>query len=175
MIEREETRFPSKEAILDALIRRNYEAPLQTAKLLAAQIAANNCYTDVKLGFLYDSECSNEEKEWEFARWLPHVWSEDKKTRYCASNAEQASDVFYELAKIFRTRVEEEQELHTKKEQLPRPYYILFISDMHLLEGELVARYIFDKEPAAGLTAFICRMRVILLSKIRPGFRACMM
>ena len=27
--------FPSKEAILDALIRRNYEAPLQTAKLLA--------------------------------------------------------------------------------------------------------------------------------------------
>ena len=29
--------FPSKEAILDALIRRNYEAPLQTAKLLADQ------------------------------------------------------------------------------------------------------------------------------------------
>lgn len=132
---------------------------IETAKLLAAQIAANNCYTDVKLGFLYDSECSNEEKEWEFARWLPHVWSEDKKTRYCASNAEQASDVFYELAKIFRTRVEEEQELHTGKEQLPRPYYILFISDMHLLEGELIARYIFDKEPAAGLTAFILTER----------------
>lgn len=29
--------FPSKEAILDALIRRNYEAPLQTAKNLANQ------------------------------------------------------------------------------------------------------------------------------------------
>lgn len=29
--------FPSKEAILDALIRRNYEAPLQTAKSLADQ------------------------------------------------------------------------------------------------------------------------------------------
>lgn len=29
--------FPSKEAILDALIRRNYEAPLQTAKKLADQ------------------------------------------------------------------------------------------------------------------------------------------
>lgn len=29
--------FPSKEAILDALIRRNYEAPLQTAKNLADQ------------------------------------------------------------------------------------------------------------------------------------------
>ena len=29
--------FPSKDAILDALIRRNYEAPLQTAKNLADQ------------------------------------------------------------------------------------------------------------------------------------------
>lgn len=29
--------FPSKEAIMDALIRRNYEAPLQTAKNLADQ------------------------------------------------------------------------------------------------------------------------------------------
>jgi len=29
--------FPSKEAILDALIRRNYETPLQTAKKLADQ------------------------------------------------------------------------------------------------------------------------------------------
>lgn len=29
--------FPSKEAIMDALIRRNYEAPLQTAKNLANQ------------------------------------------------------------------------------------------------------------------------------------------
>lgn len=29
--------FPSKEAILDALIRRNYETPLQTAKNLADQ------------------------------------------------------------------------------------------------------------------------------------------
>lgn len=29
--------FPSKDAILDALIRRNYEAPLQTAKKLADQ------------------------------------------------------------------------------------------------------------------------------------------
>lgn len=29
--------FPSKEAILDALIRRNYENPLQTAKSLADQ------------------------------------------------------------------------------------------------------------------------------------------
>ncbi|KAI4451778.1 Type VII secretion system protein EssC [Eubacterium plexicaudatum ASF492] len=132
---------------------------IEIAKLLAAQMAANNCYTDVKLGFIYDGEASNEEKEWAFAKWLPHVWSEDKKTRYCAASAEQASDVFYELTKVFRTRLEEEQQNLGTKEQLPKPYYVLFVSDMHILEGELIARYIFDKDHAAGLTTFILAER----------------
>ncbi len=132
---------------------------IEIAKLLAAQIAANNCYTDVKLGFIYDGEVSNEEKEWTFAKWLPHVWSEDKKTRYCAASAEQASDVFYELTKVFRTRLEEEQQNLGSKEQIPKPYYVLFVSDMHILEGELIARYIFDKDRAAGLTTFILAER----------------
>lgn len=132
---------------------------IEVAKLLTAQVAANNCYTDVKLGFVYNSETSNEQKEWEFARWLPHVWSEDKKTRYCAANAEQASDMFYELTKIFRARLEEAQEVGVDTGQMPKPYYLLFISDMQLLEGELIARYIFDKEPAAGLTTVILTER----------------
>ena len=132
---------------------------IEIAKLLAAQISANHCYTDVKMGFIYDSEISNEEKEWEFAKWLPHVWSEDKKTRYCASNAEQASDVFYELTKIFRTRLEEEESLPIGERQLPKPYYILFISDMGILDGELIARYIMGKKEAAGLTTCILTER----------------
>ncbi len=132
---------------------------METARLLAAQIAANNCYTDVKMGFIYNGETSNEEKEWEFARWLPHVWSEDKKTRYCASTAEQASDVFYELTKICRNRLEEEKELSLGEKQLPKPYYILFISDLNVLDGELIARYIFGKHEAAGLTTVILTER----------------
>ena len=100
---------------------------IEVAKILTAQIAANHCYTDVKLGFIYNQEASNEGKMWEFARWLPHVWSEDKKTRYCAANAEQASDVFYELTKIFRTRMEDAKELSADQTKLPKPYYILFI------------------------------------------------
>ncbi len=132
---------------------------IEIAKLLAAQIAANNCYTDVKMGFFYDSGISNEEKEWEFAKWLPHVWSEDKKTRYCASNAEQASDVFYELTKVFRARLEEEDGFPSSEKQLPKPYYILFISDMGLLDGELIARYIMGRHEAAGLTACILTSR----------------
>lgn len=132
---------------------------IEVAKLLTAQIAANNCYTDVKLGYIYNGETSNEKAEWEFARWLPHVWSEDKKTRYCAASPEQAGDVFYELTRIFRNRMEEARQLSGDKDTLPKPYYILFISDMRLLEGELITRYIFGKDQTAGLTTFILAER----------------
>ena len=132
---------------------------IDIAKCLSAQIASNNCYTDVKLGFVYDKENSDEEEQWKYAKWLPHVWSEDRKTRYIAEDKEQASEVFYELTKIFRNRMEEKSESGNKREALPKPYYILFISDLHMLDGELLAKYIFEKEKAYGLTTILLAER----------------
>ena len=126
-------------------------------RTLTAQIVANNCYTDVKLGFIYNKESVKDAKAFEFARWFPHVWSEDKKTRYVASTKEEASDVFYELTRIFRNRMEDSAQKN--KEEIPKPYYIVFISDMSLMEGELFSKYVFDKEQACGLTTILLAER----------------
>lgn len=123
---------------------------LDIMHILSAQIAAGNSYTDVKLVYIYDGK--NKAEEWAFARWLPHVWSEDKKTRYVASSREEASDVFYELVKIFRMRSEDE---NSKKETLPKPYYIMFVADASVLEGELITKYIYEGQKNIGLTTFI--------------------
>lgn len=123
---------------------------MQIARILTAQLAANTCYTDVKLGFIYDENSSINVNQWGFARWLPHVWSKDKKTRFIASSKEEASEVFYELTKIFRERSEE------KKDKLvPKPYYTIFISDVSLLEGELFSKYVFGKDSSYGLTTIL--------------------
>lgn len=119
-------------------------------RLLTAQIAANNCYTDVKLVYLYDK--SRDEENWEYTHWLPHVWSEDKKTRYVASDKSEASDVLFELTQILRMRAEDEEQ---RKVTLPKPYYILIVSDMELLEGELITKYIYECEASYGLTTLI--------------------
>lgn len=119
-------------------------------RLLTAQIAANNCYTDVKLIFLYDR--NRDEEEWGYARFLPHVWSEDKKTRFVASNKSEASDVLFELTQVLRMRAEDGQQ---KKEAMPKPYYVLIVSDMELLEGELITKYIYECAPCYGLTTLI--------------------
>lgn len=125
---------------------------LQIARILTAQLAANTCYTDVKLGFIYDENSSDNVNQWSFAKWLPHVWSKDKKTRFMASSKEEASEVFYELTKVFRERAEEKSD---NKKMVPKPYYVIFISDVSLLEGELFSKYVFEKDKKYGLTTIL--------------------
>lgn len=122
---------------------------------IVSQIAANNCYTDVKMVFVYNEHSSEDRQSWDFARWLPHVWSEDKKTRYLAASKDEAADVFYEIANIMRIRGEGVKETVGDKKIIPKPYYLLFIRDSELLEGQLISKYVFDPKPEYGLTTFI--------------------
>ncbi len=119
-------------------------------RILSSQIAANNCYTDVKLVYIFDD--NKDEENWDYTHWFPHVWSEDKKTRYVASNKTEASDVLFELTQILRFRAEEEK---NKKKDIPKPYYVLVVSDAELLEGELITKYIYECDPSYGLTTLI--------------------
>lgn len=118
---------------------------------LVSQIAANNCYTDVKMAFIYDDSEGEKDQNWKFAKWLPHVWSEDKKVRYVAGNDSEASDVFYEITKVLRMRSEEKQNFATRQ-QIEKPYYVLFLENPDVLEGELIAKYIFDRGNNCGIT-----------------------
>lgn len=126
---------------------------LTVARDLLIQIAAANCYTDVKLAVIYRKENGYEEQYLGSAKWLPHTWSMDKKTRYVASTREEAEEVFFELTKVFRTRDEESRQ--TNKEQLPRPYYVLFITDTHLLEDTMITKYIFSDDKRFGVSVVL--------------------
>ncbi len=137
---------------------RDKVGAIEVARLLSAQIAANNCYTDVKLAYIYDKESTADLNQWEFAKWFPHVWSEDKKIRFVASNKQEASDVLYELTKIFRHREENLKDL-SRKEGIIKPHVVLFVSDAKILEGELIAKYVFEKDKNIGLTTVLLTER----------------
>jgi S-DNA-T family DNA segregation ATPase FtsK/SpoIIIE len=142
-----------KENLIGVVGGANKKGAIEISKILSTQIAANNCYTDVKLGFIYNQDSSNDDKQWDFAKWLPHVWAEDKKNRFIATCKEEASDVFYELTKVFRSRTENQQDNNTTN--IPKPYYVIFISDLSLLEGELFSKYVFDENSKCGLTTIL--------------------
>lgn len=126
---------------------------IELVKNLMVQIAANNCYTDVKICCVLDNE-SSFGKTLSFAKWLPHIWSEDKKERYFAVDKSEASDVFYELTKVFRQRGEAAETAYGKK-TVPKPHYVLIVENPAFLEGELIAKYIFENKDEYGLTTIL--------------------
>ncbi len=123
----------------------------EIARLLVIQTAANNCYTDVKLVVVYNGGDPDECAFWSFARWLPHVWSEDRKTRYMASDRKEAGDIFFELASVFRRRVREQEKSSGAGPLLP--HYVFVIADPGLIGEEAICGYIFDHAEECGLSA----------------------
>lgn len=121
---------------------------------LAAQLATQNCYTDVKMAFITRDEKFNGQDAWSFALWLPHVWSQNKKNRYVSLDPSQASDVCYDLTQILRQRGEE-MSLPGGERMKFNPHYVLFVEDESLLKGELINKYIYDKEKNLGITTIL--------------------
>ena len=129
---------------------------LQMMHTIVAGITAAHCYTDVKLVFIYDEEDYTSLEDWECMRWFPHVWSEDKSTRYMAANEIEIRDIFFELSNILRTRVENSSGPGgLRKGGIVKPHYVIFVSDPAILEGEILTKYIYDAQPEYGLTTFL--------------------
>jgi len=132
---------------------------------LAAQIATQNCYTDVKLVFIAQNEKYNGQDAWSFTEWLPHVWSQSKKSRYVALDPSEVSDVCYDLMQILRQRAEDAAGQGSRIIKF-RPYYILFVEDESLLDGELINKYIYNKGQKLGFTTILMAERYTDLPNI---------
>lgn len=121
---------------------------------LTAQIAAFHTYTDVKLVYLFDESDRNYLNAWECMRWFPHTWSENHSTRFLAGNSIERRDVLFELTNVIRNRAEEASQIGQKK-VIPRPHYVIFVSDPSLIEGEMIQRYIYNALPEYGITTIL--------------------
>lgn len=135
-----------KENSLTGVLGRNGQWA-QIIKNIIVQIAGNNSYTDVKIALVYDESKISSPKSWTFMKWLPHVWSQDHKMRFLATNAKEAGEVFYAIGQMMRVRSEENSS--------KRPHVVLIVLNKELLEGELISKYISDTSDSIGLSTVI--------------------
>ena len=132
------------------IISDDLRGAFSMTRLLAVQIAANHCYTEVKMVFIgnFGHKAGD---GWDFARWLPHVWSENKRLRYFAHTPEEGREILYELSRLFRAREE-----NGKQDQAPPlPHYIIFLDNPSILENEPAGKYILNPKVNLGLTTVL--------------------
>lgn len=72
-------------------------------KGLIIQLTTLHSYDELKLVFIYDEA---EHRDWKFIKWLPHVWTEDKKIRFIATDHNEVKELSNYFEKEIMNRAE---------------------------------------------------------------------
>ena len=115
------------------------EQTIQFAKGLIFQLAALYSYDEVKLIFIYDEE---EENEFQFVKWLPHVWSNDNKFRFIATNNNEVKEVSAYIEKEIETR----SQINNSEIEDVTPYYIVFSMSKQLATRAEMLKQVYAKK-----------------------------
>lgn len=90
---------------------------------------------------------------------VPHIWSNDKKVRYFATNSEEVHYIFNIIDETIKER-EESQDRTT-----PIPYYVVIVTESNLIEKEALLRYMNNAENSVGITTLFAYGDITKLPK----------
>jgi len=99
---------------------------LKFANGIITQIAALHSYAEVKTMFIFPE---NELYQWEFVKWLPHTWNNEKTMRYLACSTEDSKELFAFLEREISLR----QEVKGSIKEFS-PYFVIFFADKGLVD-----------------------------------------
>lgn len=109
------------------------DALLNIANVMIIQLAALYSYTDVRMAFFLKE--FGEQLRLTWAKWLPHTFSDDKKTRFLADREDAYRNTLYTLAGELRNR---------REPKITDKRYIIFCSDPAIFENDAIYKYMTD-------------------------------
>lgn len=96
------------------------------------QVAAGYDGRELKIAYFYHHDCIWEEKLAECLKWLPHIWSEDKKTRFLAGDEKETG----EISSIVEGLLQKQQNEKTGR------HFLLLVANQEAVSGESLWEYL---------------------------------
>jgi len=123
----------------------------RTAMLQQMLVSLSTLHTpeDLKIAIVYSKE---EEKDWSFFRFLPHVWDSNKTTRLLADTDADVESLLIYFADLADSRQRAAEEYRSA---LPTPFYILVITNPKYLSQITNAERLLPHSPAKGITTLV--------------------
>ncbi len=90
-----------------------YGLRMRYVRSLIMQVCTQHSYKELKIALICPDTAK---KDWEFARWLPHCWNDEKSFRYWGSTVDEVRSLSVALQNMCfseRTTRKEEEQLHT--------------------------------------------------------------
>ncbi len=124
-------------------------AALTVAKNMLLQAATHHSYEDLRIVTV----CGKEElSKWEFVKWLPHSFDDDRSERYIVDSPAAAKRVFTKLTEQLSQRYQNEG-VSQKGSSVSVPYYLFLCADESLLEHQPIMEMLVSNDPVLGIGA----------------------
>jgi len=107
---------------------------IDTAKGLLLELTALHNYSDLKIVFIFNEK---ERAIWNFAKWIPHTWNDEKTFHYVANDIEEAKELSNLIANI---RLDSESNDES-------PHYLIVAAD-RVLTDKIQAIKEFTQSPS---------------------------
>lgn len=119
--------FPLAQNSISAIIGKDKIEVENFIQNIVLQLVALHSYQELKLVFLVNNTYLN----WDYVKILPHVWDDERRTRFFADNYSDMQEISTYLNDKFMARIEKEAETY---ETLP-PYYLIITDDYEKIEN----------------------------------------
>lgn len=103
-----------------------YVLNLHMMKALILQMVSLHSYDELKIILMCDK---SDIKEWDFVRFIPHFWSDDKDIRFLATNQDEVKELSAYMEKNILIRTDSRKEDYTYS-----PYYVIISTSKVLCE-----------------------------------------
>ena len=133
---------------------------------LITQIVSLNSSVDLKLVILTNEQ---KEKRWEYVKYLPHIWSDDKQARFFATNSNEYKVVSSYLEDEFKNRTVALEKVNSSeptdesnqrtnrnlKYRLCPPYYLIITDDYKSIKNLPLITMLQDTKVNYGFSMLI--------------------
>lgn len=135
-----------------------YNNAVLLVKTLILQMIALHSYDELKIVFITEEY---HEQEWEFIKWIPHFWNDDKTIRFFASNADDMKELSVYIEKNILSRKENNRQDYSEYS----PYYIIITTGKEINERYTVLSQLLKYKNNCGFSILMMTEKLRELPK----------
>ncbi|EOW9528957.1 type VII secretion protein EssC [Bacillus cytotoxicus] len=130
----------------------NKEDRLNFIRIVTTQIMTHHAPNEVKIAAFYHE---NEKKQWDWMRWLPHVWDEQRSLRFLAENQPDAQKLAETIFTTLNMRRIYNSSTQADAKVPLIPMYVFFLSAREFLEDDPLIPMLLREGESVGASTFI--------------------
>lgn len=135
---------------------------LDAVRAITMQLATHHSPEEVKIVALYPVE---EDRQWNWLRWLPHTWSDDRNLRFLANEHEAAHDLLLVLDEWVDQRLNLLRDRSSSEAPAFPRHFVFLLADERLTANEPLVQKLQIHGPRVGALPIFVRSRVKQLPK----------